>query len=454
MAAFPERFLIVDFETDGVDAKRCNPVEVAIVAVENMEVIDLFSTFISYPDGLVYPAGLPHDIVLADLVGAPDWNEAGDQIKAFAADYPDSYWIAHNGDRFDFVVLGRMGVDIANRIDTLPWLRKRLPGQPTYAQGALGAALGVETPNAHRALPDCMQLLGILTAAMAAPVPAPVDKRPDAAAKTLLATVDGAVVVLPEAAKTALNGVKTAMTEFVDGEAKRLIDVLVVAESIPEVNSDAELSMVIDVVGTLRKLSASYVKSRTGQLKPIKDVPSAIEAVFRDKLLQPIDAAIKAAEDKAKPWQMAKAREAEERRRNAEIEAQRLASEAQAQREAQAREQAAAAAAAAELFGGVDASAQVLQDGQRAAVELANVVYDQAQQQLTAPSAPVRTTTTVARTELRWRVEVVSPGAVPREYLMPDVAAITAAVNAARGTITIPGVVIHEEIDTAYRARR
>jgi len=453
MAAFPERFLIVDFETDGVDAKRCNPVEVAIVAVENMEVIDLFTTFIAYPDGLVYPSGLPHDILLADLVGAPDWNDAGDQIKAFAAEYPGAYWVAHNGDRFDFKILERTGVDITNRIDTLPWLRKQLPGQPSYAQAALGAVLGIDTPNAHRALPDCMQLLAILTAAMAAPVPAPVAK-PDAAAKSLLATVDAAVVVLPEAAKTALDGVKTAMTAFVDAEAARLGDVLAVAQSIPEVNSDAELAMVIDVVGTLRKLSASYVKARTGQLKPIKDVPTAIEAVFRDKLIRPIDLAIVEAEDKAKPYQLAKARAEEERRRNAEIEAQRLASEAQAQREAQAREQAAAAAAAAELFGGVDASAEVLQEGQRAAVELANVVYDQAQQQLAAPSAPVRTTTTVARTELKWRVEVVAPGAVPREYLTPDIAAITAAVAAARGVITIPGIVIHEEIDTAYRARR
>lgn len=219
---------------------------------------------------------------------------------------------------------------------------------------------------------------------------------------------------------------------------------------------------------------------------PLDAAKRAVMDLFREPTdrLDAAEVAVKRglAEYDAEQQRQAQARAAAERDRirKEEEERQRKAAEAQAAREEEERlvqrrrereaerlrDEAERAAAEAPGSFGVDLAAFAAQeaaDAAEAARKAAEVrareeAYQETLRREAAEKAAARVQVVapvrlagVSYREL-WRCEVIDAGAVPREYLTPDMTKIGAVVRATKGSLQIPGVRIWSETSTAAQA--
>ncbi|MGQ9512106.1 helicase C-terminal domain-containing protein [Thermodesulfitimonas sp.] len=144
-------YVALDVETTGLDRTRDEIVEVGLCRIENGTITARFSS-------LVRPEG-PISLRVKRLTGideaalreAPPWCEIAPSVAAFIGDLPV---VGHCVD-FDAAFLERyLGQPLAHRLDTCELARLLLPQLPAFSLQRVAAALAVEYPTHHRALPD------------------------------------------------------------------------------------------------------------------------------------------------------------------------------------------------------------------------------------------------------------------------------------------------------------
>lgn len=142
----------------------------------------------------------------------------------------------------------------------------------------------------------------------------------------------------------------------------------------------------------------------------------------RAELLQPIQAEITRLTTAMDTWQQAEDR--------------RLQEEADRQARALAEQQQAVALEAAAAL-----ERQGLQD--EAAAVVAEAIVAPAPVLVAAPAAPK--VAGLTRRQPIWRARIVDASKLPREYLMPNDAAIQAMAKTTKGSVAIPGVEMYED---------
>ncbi len=444
----PDIYIVIDFEASGVNPKTAEPCEVGAIVVMGGDVVDQFESLIQPAtpvDGT--EAQKIHGITDAILADAPGIATVRGRFHEWLQSWLDVPFVAHNGDRYDFILLDRwLGGTVRQCIDTLPLLRRAIPGLASYSQGNIGAAVGLLNTHGHRAMADVLHLQSLLAYAQAHPPAAVLD------VSVVVGRVERAGDIVPTELQAQIDGVRNALTVAVDGFADQLAAVTEHTETLT-CKDDGEEKIVLESMASLRKLEKAFEKVRQARLAPFKSLTSSVEADWRTRLLQPISAAMAKLEALRQPLAMARAQAAAQRQREAEAEAQRLAIEAQRQREEQARIAAEAAAAEAAMFGAPDVSTAILAEGAAAAVERANDVYTGALEQMSAPAPAVRAASGSVRDVLVYDVVVTVPTAVPAMYCSPDLQKIQAAVDASQGQIQIPGVTVTPRVKSSMRTR-
>lgn len=157
----PERFVVIDLETTGLDAKLDKIIEIGAVKFEDGVETETYSSYINpgvrLPENIVELTGITEE----DLKDAPDMSEVIDKLEAFLG---DSVLVGHNL-MFDYSFLKRAfsyhrKIFEKQGIDTLKVARACLPELPHKTLGDL--CIYYEIPiQAHRALGDA-RATGIL----------------------------------------------------------------------------------------------------------------------------------------------------------------------------------------------------------------------------------------------------------------------------------------------------
>lgn len=164
-------FAVIDVETTGLRPRHDRVIEVAVVRC------DPTGSPISEWSTLVDPGRDPgptrvHGISASDLIGAPTFVNA---LPELITQLEGAVVVAHNLSfdaaffSHEFQRAGSAPLDCYG-LYTLELARVVLEGQSGFSLGACAAALGIEHPDAHRALADTrvtalllQELIGLIT---------------------------------------------------------------------------------------------------------------------------------------------------------------------------------------------------------------------------------------------------------------------------------------------------
>ncbi|WP_036221838.1 PolC-type DNA polymerase III [Mesoaciditoga lauensis] len=149
-------FVVVDFETTGLNAIDDEIIEIGAVKIENLKVVDKFHSLIKPTKEISDKSLEITGISLEDVENAPSIEEVLPKLLDFIR---DSIFVAHNAD-FDYRFLResakRLGIEVNTPyIDTLQF-SKSLLKLSGYGLEKVVKALNLGTFNHHRALDDTM----------------------------------------------------------------------------------------------------------------------------------------------------------------------------------------------------------------------------------------------------------------------------------------------------------
>ena len=154
-------FTTVDLETTDRDRARAEIVEIAAVRVRDGKITDRFQSLVKPRIPIAEGALRKHRLDATTLASAPFFEDVWPAFREFCG---SDVCVAHNGYRFDFPILRRMsealpGADLVT-YDTL------VLAHELHAGGAgledLARVYGVVAQgDAHRALADCLTLVGV-----------------------------------------------------------------------------------------------------------------------------------------------------------------------------------------------------------------------------------------------------------------------------------------------------
>lgn len=156
-------FAVLDVETTGLSPKRDRIIEIAVVrCTPDGSFIDEWSTLVD-PGRDPGPTHI-HGITAEDLQGAPAFADIADALR----DRLDGSMISAHNLAFDAGFLAaefaRAGVMPPDRpaLCTMQLARHVLPDNDGYSLAACAATLGIDHPDAHRALPDTRVTAAVL----------------------------------------------------------------------------------------------------------------------------------------------------------------------------------------------------------------------------------------------------------------------------------------------------
>ena len=145
-------YVILDIETTGLDLETSSIIEVGALIVSNGEIKDKYSSFVRYEAKLPETTKRITGITDSMLEGAPSLEEVVERMRDFIQKRPV---IAHNGFSFDFRMLERVGLKIAEKYDSMEFAFFILPTSTTgHGTSALAERFTLGTVP-HRALADC-----------------------------------------------------------------------------------------------------------------------------------------------------------------------------------------------------------------------------------------------------------------------------------------------------------
>ncbi|HPU86186.1 MAG TPA: helicase C-terminal domain-containing protein [Candidatus Latescibacteria bacterium] len=157
-----ESFVALDFETTGIEPFSSEIIEVAVVRVQNGQIVDSFQT-------LVQPRKMPSvsiqrltGITADELRGQPSLEAVMAKLRRFVGASP---LISHNAD-FEVSRL-RMSIPVAELptvFDTVELARIAVPRLPNHRLETLVDAFSINNPEQHRALGDAQTLVEVFRA--------------------------------------------------------------------------------------------------------------------------------------------------------------------------------------------------------------------------------------------------------------------------------------------------
>jgi ATP-dependent DNA helicase DinG len=159
-AVLQRPLVILDLETTGLDARRDEIIQVALLKVlPDEDRLELWSSLVR-PLGEVPPevhrlTGITEE----DLERSPAWPTVADAVRAFALDLP----VAGHNVAFDLEFLARGGVRLRAALDTWDWSRIGFPARGNHRLADLGEDLGVGG-RAHDARTDVLACYYVMAA--------------------------------------------------------------------------------------------------------------------------------------------------------------------------------------------------------------------------------------------------------------------------------------------------
>lgn len=139
------RWLILDLETTGMDPEKDRPIEVGAAWVQDMKVVDTFSSFCD-PEGVAIPpdASAIHHIIASDLEGAPKFKEV---LRDIDGRHKYDVIVAHNAP-FDMRwIQPPSHIPV---LDTLRLAQKLWPAAPNHKNQTLRYMWGICLDPAER----------------------------------------------------------------------------------------------------------------------------------------------------------------------------------------------------------------------------------------------------------------------------------------------------------------
>ena len=157
-SAEPDRYVVLDVETTGLNPDKDEIIEIAAIKVVRGAELDRFHVLVRpekrVGDKVVELTGITNDLLESQGV---DLELA---MKEFISYIGDNIVIAHNAPfDFGFVQASCEECDLGDFdnecIDTLALARKKMPDAPNYRLKTLLGLLNLDNKNPHRAESDC-----------------------------------------------------------------------------------------------------------------------------------------------------------------------------------------------------------------------------------------------------------------------------------------------------------
>ncbi len=168
----PQEFVVIDFETSGLDPTKHQIIEVGALLVRREQLAEETPTLTTFHSLIKAKRKLPKKIV--DLTGIDDdllareGRELGDAVKDLVEFIGDRPLVAFNApfdQGFLLAAAEKHGIQLNNRwICVLKKARATWPGRKSYKLSELTKAN--DLPNAHRALADSYRALIVYASAL------------------------------------------------------------------------------------------------------------------------------------------------------------------------------------------------------------------------------------------------------------------------------------------------
>ena len=150
------KFAVVDLETTGNNKNRDSIIQLSIVFVEDMQIVDQYSTFLSDDTDLSPFIRELTGIKPNMLKGAPKFNDIAEEVAAMLQ---GCIFTAHNVE-FDlgFLKTALKNADIryepVYKIDTVELTKIFMPTLERFQLSEVARTIGLDLSNAHRADED------------------------------------------------------------------------------------------------------------------------------------------------------------------------------------------------------------------------------------------------------------------------------------------------------------
>lgn len=150
-------FVVFDFETTGLDTRRCKIIEIGAVKIIDGKIRETFTSLIN-PHEPLEPDTIKTTNITDDMLeDQPDIEEVFPDFHKFCE---DTILVGHNSASFDLQILNRVAGEFKFKFpskseDTLILARRFLKLR-NYKLGTLAKYYGVTNENAHRALADAI----------------------------------------------------------------------------------------------------------------------------------------------------------------------------------------------------------------------------------------------------------------------------------------------------------
>ncbi len=155
-------FTTVDLETTDRDTARAEIVEIAAVRVRDGKITERFHSLVKPRVPIAERAWQKHKLDDKALASAPFFEEIWPAFREFCG---RDVCVAHNGYRFDFPILRRMSEGLRGGSPDLLTYDTLVLAHELHSGGArledLARVYGVDPGEAHRALADCLTLVGV-----------------------------------------------------------------------------------------------------------------------------------------------------------------------------------------------------------------------------------------------------------------------------------------------------
>lgn len=162
-----QEFVVLDFETTGLDKAYDRIVEIAAIRYMSGREVDKFVTLVNPQRPMPAEAQAVHRISNRMVANAPTESIAVPQLIDFIG---DSLLVGHNVN-FDVgfleVAAQRCGQNVKyNYIDTISVSKKLFSGLPNYKLGTIAQSMNFDTSKLHRAEADVRVCAEIITVAL------------------------------------------------------------------------------------------------------------------------------------------------------------------------------------------------------------------------------------------------------------------------------------------------
>ena len=158
------KYAVVDLETTGQSKSKDHIIQIAIVMMENGEIVDRFTSFVN--PKMAIPGFIQEltNISQEDVKDAPTFPQIADRVYELIG---DAIFVAHNVE-FDYSFLqsellrAKMPKLYCKTIDTLELCKVLYPSSDSYQLGDLAKDLQIQLTQAHRADDDALATAKLL----------------------------------------------------------------------------------------------------------------------------------------------------------------------------------------------------------------------------------------------------------------------------------------------------